>query len=140
MSKREYSIHLFLKALREEQLKSKNVSYNFYKTLGVVKEDPKAEKSYEELAKEEVDKYKNKSKIEEELKMKEKEEQSQEDFENVKTRRMLYNILAIYVFVLIGVMYKRYDNKRRFKIDEESFREKIKEDRMKSYVYLGGGK
>ena len=140
MSKREYNIHIFLKTLREEQIKSKSVSYNFYKKMGMVKEDPRTEKSYEELAKIEVDKYKNKHKIEEEIKMKVKEEQSQEDLENIKTRRMLYNLLAVYLCVLVVVMYKRYDNKRRYKKEEEDFKKKIKEDRMKSYIYLDGDK
>lgn len=140
MSKREYQIHLFLKTLREEQNKSKSVSYAFYKKLGVVKEELKTEKTYEEIAKEEVNKFKNKQKIEEEMKMKEKEENEQEDMENVRTRKMLYNLLAVYFLVLGCILYKRYDYKRKNKEEEKKFKEKITENRMKSYVYVGGEK
>jgi hypothetical protein len=136
MSKREFQIHIFLKTLREEQVKRKSVSYAFYKKTGMIKDELNSEKSYEELLKEEIGKVKNKQKIEDEIKQKEKEEKEQEDFENLRTKRMLYNLLIVYLIVLVFVMYNRYDNKRKLKEEEKKFKEKIVEDRMKSYVYM----
>jgi len=136
MSKREYQIHLFFKTLKEEQIKNNSVSYKFYKKVGMIKEELNTEKNYEELVKEQVGRIKNKQKIEDEIKKNEKLEKEKEDNENLRTKRMLYYLLIVYMIVFVFVLYKRHENNRKMLEEEKKFKEKIMEDRMKSYIYL----
>lgn len=141
MSKREYNIQMFMKAVNEEQIKNKSISYQFYKSMGMINDADKVEKdkTYEDLVEEEVKKFKNKQTFKEELKMEEKKDKEEEEINTLATMKLIYYIGAIYAVSVIIIFYMKYKNKKQIKKDQEEIKNRLKEQRMNSYIYLSGG-
>jgi hypothetical protein len=139
MTKREYKIREFLNHLQEEERKNKNLSYQFYKSLGIVKEDElKTKDSYEKLVKEEIKKFKIKYTPKEEAKMEEKIDKEKSDRQDDSIRRLLYGVFALYVVIVGYVIYKRKQTKELEQKFKKEMEEKMKERRMSKFVYVGG--
>jgi hypothetical protein len=138
MTKREYKIREFLNHLQEEERKNKNLSYQFYKSLGIVKEDElKTKDSYEKLVKEEIKKFKIKYTPKEEAKMEEKIDKEKSDRQDDSIRRLLYGVFALYVVIVGYVIYKRKQTKELEQKFKKEMEEKMKERRMSKFVYVG---
>jgi curved DNA-binding protein CbpA len=137
MTKREYQIRQFLNAVQEEQKKNKSISYQFYKSIGLVNEEKlKSNKSYDQLVKDEINKIKNKFKINEEIKIEEKKMKEESDKEDKSLIHLVYSLFILYVIVICYVLYKRQINKKLEEQMKLDLKERINSERMRKYLYI----
>jgi hypothetical protein len=139
MTKREYKIREFLNHLQEEERKSKNISYQFYKSLGIIKEDElKTNDSYEKLVNEEIKKIKIKYTPKEEAKLEEKVNKEKTERQDDSIRHLLYGVFSLYLVIMAYVIYKRNQTKEMEQRLKKEMEEKMKERRRNKFVYVGG--
>ncbi len=140
MTKREYNIRQFMNALQEEEKKNKSISYQFYKSIGVINEDElKTQKSYDELVKDQINKIKNKFTVKFEEKKKEKIIKDESDKEDKSIRNLIYGVFAIYVIAMGYILYQKRLNKILDEEMKQEFKNNLSEKRFNKYLYLGGG-
>jgi hypothetical protein len=138
MNKREYKIREFLNHLQEEERKNKNISYQFYKSLGIVKENElKTKESYEKLVNHEIKKFKIRYTPKDEAKIEEKVDKEKSDRQHDSIRHLLYGVFALYILIMVYVIYKNKQTKELEQRLKKEMEEKMKERRKNKFVYVG---
>ena len=129
MNKLEYSRNEFFNDLREKQITEKNIKFNLYKGLGILKEE-KIEKNYNELVKEEIERIKNKQKIYDQIKEDKEKEINKEEEYSIRLINFWKRFFIFYGFCFIFILYKK---RQKIKDDEIQEKKKIEEKEIKRF-------
>jgi len=137
MTKREYNLHIFFKALEEERIKNKSISYKFYTASGMLNENfEHIDKNYTQLVQEEIDNIKNKITIEEEIKQEKKIINDAEEKESTSIKKFIYIIFTTYFASIILYLYLKNKKESKIRKIQNNAKEKMKQNRIYSYIYL----
>ena len=129
MNKLEYSRNEFFNDLREKQITEKNIKFNLYKGLGILKEE-KIEKNYNELVNEEIERIKNKQKIYDQIKEDKEKEINKEEEYSIRLINFWKRFFIFYGFCFIFILYKK---RQKIKDDEIQEKKKIEEKEIKRF-------
>ena len=129
MNKLEYSRNEFFNDLREKQITEKNIKFNLYKGLGILKEE-KIEKNYNELVNEEIERIKNKQKIYDQIKEDNEKEINKEEEYSIRLINFWKRFFIFYGFCFIFILYKK---RQKIKDDEIQEKKKIEEKEIKRF-------